>query len=376
MVRITKFLLAALIATAPIGGVYAIPSDDSIAPMLEDVLPAVVNISVHGTTEMQPHPLMEDPFFRRFFGEGQMPGEQEFQAAGSGVIIDADEGLIVTSAHVLEGADRVMVTLSTGQRMEAALVGLDADSDVAVIRVSPDPDVTLHSLPLADSTELRVGDFVAAVGNPFGLNQTVSTGIVSAMGRSGLGIQGYEDFIQTDASINPGHSGGALVNMDGELVGINSAILAPMGGNIGIGFAVPVNMVEVVFEQLVEHGEVRRGELGVMAQDLTPEIAESMELDLTQGALIAQVRPGSPAAEAGLQDGDVVVEVNGVAIGGASDLRNQIGLLEIGDEVEITFERDGERITEAAVLAQAPVEGEPPAAVAEDEDKAPPQAQR
>lgn len=370
MVRIRKLLFASLVSALLIGGAHAAPSNDTIAPMLEDVLPGVVNISVHGTAEMQPHPLMEDPFFRRFFGEGEMPEEQEFQAAGSGVIVDADEGLIVTSAHVLEGADRVMVTTSTGERMEAALVGRDTETDIAVIRVTPDADVTLHSLPLADFEELRVGDFVAAVGNPFGLNQTVSTGIISALGRSGLGIQGYEDFIQTDASINPGHSGGALVNMEGELIGINSAILAPMGGNIGIGFAVPVNMVEVVFAQLTEHGEVRRGELGVMVQDLTPELAESMELDMSSGALVAQVRSGSPAAEAGLEDGDVVVEVNGIEVKGAGELRNQIGLLEVGDQVEITFERNGERITETATLAQAVAEEEP--VLAEE----PPQAQR
>lgn len=315
----------------------------SIAPMLENVLPAVVNISVHGVAAMESHPLMNDPFFRRFFGEEGMPEQQEFQAAGSGVIVDPENGYIITSAHVLEQADKILVTLNSGEQLPAELVGSDPGTDIAVIRVEPQEGVQLQGLPWADASQLRVGDFVAAVGNPFGLNQTVTTGVISALGRTGLGVQGYEDFIQTDASINPGHSGGALVNMNGELIGINSAILSPGGGNIGIGFAIPVSMAEVVFQQLVEHGTVRRGQLGILAQDLNASLAKTLQTEAKQGAVIAEVEPGSPAAAAGLQAGDVVVAVNGAEITGAGELRTRIGMKELGEEVDITVDREGKR---------------------------------
>ncbi|RFA39584.1 trypsin-like peptidase domain-containing protein [Alkalilimnicola ehrlichii] len=281
---------------------------ESLAPMLEDVLPAVVNISVHGVVDIEPNPLLEDPFFRRFLGEGEerVPSEQEFHAAGSGVVVDAAEGLILTSAHVLQDADEVMVTLHSGEQLPASPVGSDLETDLAVIKIDPDPDTELYTLPWADPEELRVGDFVVAVGNPFGLNQTVTTGVVSAVGRTGLGVQGYEDFIQTDASINPGHSGGALVNMDGELIGINAAILSPSAGNIGIGFAIPVSTAAVILEQLVAYGEVRRGALGVLAQDLTPDLAEELQTEVTRGAVVAEVAPETPASSAGLETGDVI----------------------------------------------------------------------
>jgi len=318
----------------------------SLAPMLEETLPGVVNISTTGTVRIQQNPLFRDPFFRRFF---QMPPPQERQrqSLGSGVVIDADEGLVVTNAHVIDKADEIKVTLQDGREFRAEVVGSDPDSDVAVVRIDADG---LTEIPLGDSDALRVGDFVVAIGNPFGLNQTVTSGIVSALGRSGLGIEGYEDFIQTDASINPGNSGGALINLKGELVGINTAILAPSGGNVGIGFSIPINMVRQLTDQLVEHGRVRRGRLGVYIQDLTPELAQAFGIDATRGAVIAQVVPDSPAEQAGLREGDVVTAIDGEPVDGASALRNEVGLLRPGRTIRLTVLRDGEEMTVEAVI--------------------------
>ena len=232
----------------------------TLAPLLERVTPGVVNIAVRGHVAIQTIPLLEDPFFRRFFDLPEQPKEREFRAAGSGVIVDTQNGYIVTNNHVVENAEEITVTLRDGRRLKAKPVGTDPEADVAVIKVVPE---TLTALPLGDFEALKVGDFVIAVGNPFGLGQTVTSAVVSALGRSGLGIEGYEDFIQTDASINPGNSGGALVNLRGELIGINTAILGPSGGNVGIGFAIPINMARAIMDQLIRHGEVRRGQLGV-----------------------------------------------------------------------------------------------------------------
>jgi serine protease Do/serine protease DegQ len=256
------------------------------------------------------------------------------------VIVDAQRGLLLSNHHVIANADEITVTLAGGEQRKAAVVGSDSEADIAVLRIKPDG---LSAVVEGDSSTLRVGDFVVAIGNPFGLGQTVTSGIVSAIGRSGLGIAGYEDFIQTDASINPGNSGGALINLRGELVGINTAIVAPAGGNVGIGFAIPVNMARGLMEQIVETGSVRRGQLGIGIQDLTADIASGLGIDAREGALVTQVGPGSPAEKAGLQRADLVVALNGVAIRGAGDLKNRIGLLPVGTEVELEVLREGKR---------------------------------
>ncbi|MDR9436400.1 MAG: DegQ family serine endoprotease [Thiohalophilus sp.] len=319
----------------------------SLAPMLEKVTPAVVNIATTGRVRVQGNPLLDDPFFRRFFDMPEVPRERRTQSLGSGVIVDADKGYILTNNHVIEHADQIKVTLRDGNSYDAELIGTDPDSDVAVIKIDAD---NLTAAPLADSDSLRVGDFVVAIGNPFGLGQTVTSGIVSALDRSGLGIQGYEDFIQTDASINPGNSGGALVNLNGELVGINNAIFSRSGGNIGIGFAIPVNMARKIMAQLVEFGEVRRGRLGAQAQDLTPELGQAFGLEQGEGAVVTQVNDGSPADKAGLQAGDIVTAIDGKPIRDANTLRNSIGLLPIGSEVNMQVLREGKRLSLTATI--------------------------
>ena len=321
----------------------------SLAPMLQQVLPAVVNISSQGRVRVADNPLMQDPFFRRFFGVPEAPRERLTQSLGSGVIVDAKNGYILTNNHVVDKAEQITVTLKDGRSINATLVGKDPEADVAVIHIETDK---LTAVPVADSSRLRVGDFVVAIGNPFGLGQTVTSGIVSALGRTGLGIEGYEDFIQTDASINPGNSGGALVNLRGELIGINTAILAPGGGNVGIGFAIPVNMARQIMDQLVAHGEVRRGRLGVMVQELTPELAKAFDIKESQGAVIAKIVADSPAAKAGLKAGDVVTRINGKQIITSSELRNIVGLLQIGETVALDILRDGKPRTVKIVLAE------------------------
>ena len=325
------------------------PPGATIAPMLEKVLPAVVNISTRTRTKVMRHPLLDDPFFRRFF---EIPDardrERQKQSLGSGVIVDAAKGYILTNHHVIEGADEIMVTLRDQRQFTAELVGSDPEVDLALVRIKAGD---LVALPVADSDRVRVGDFVVAIGSPFGLGQTVTYGIVSALGRSGLGIEGYEDFIQTDASINPGNSGGPLVNMNGELVGVNTAIVGPSGGNIGIGFAIPGNMASIIMEHLSEHGEVRRGQLGVAVQDLTPELAQAFGLQQRGGAVVAQVTPGSAAEQAGLRSGDVIVSLDGRAVTGSSDLRNAIGLLRVGTRVKLAVVRKGKRMKLEAVIA-------------------------
>ena len=316
----------------------------SLAPMIEKTRPAVVNIATRGSVNIQNHPLLNDPLFKRFFkGFENMPQRKEVKSLGSGVIIDADAGYIVTNHHVIEGADEIAVTLHDGQQLEAKVVGSDPEADVAILKVEPD-DLALTHIPFADSSEIRVGDFAVAIGNPFGLGQTVTSGIISALGRTGLGIEGYEDFIQTDASINPGNSGGALVNLRGELIGINTAILASGGaGNVGIGFAIPINMVRELTDQLIEYGEVRRGMLGVIMQNLTPELAGAFGLDMHQGVVISQVIEDSAASKAGLQAGDVVSQINGTPVKSASAMRNMVGLMRVGAKMDIVVIRDGEK---------------------------------
>ncbi len=310
----------------------------TIAPLIKDVTPAVVNIAVKTKAPVEENPLFQDPFLRRFFDlPGQPQREQQTQSVGSGVIIDAKKGYILTNHHVINNAVEINVTLKDQRILKAKLVGGDPETDIALLQV---PAENLSQIPLGDSEKLEVGDFVVAVGNPFGLGQTVTMGIVSALGRSGLGIEGYEDFIQTDASINPGNSGGALVNMKGELIGINTAILGPAGGNIGIGFAVPIDMARAVTDHIVQYGEVRRGRIGVSVQDLTPDIALALKLDKTQGALVTRVEPGSPADKAGLKEGDVVTSISGRAVKSGADLRNRIGLLRVGDKAELSVSRD------------------------------------
>ncbi|PDT80207.1 DegQ family serine endoprotease [Sinorhizobium sp. BJ1] len=312
----------------------------SLADVLEEVTPAVVNIAVRARAPAETNPLYNDPFFRRYFSLPEQP--QQRLSAGSGVIVDADKGCILTNHHVVADAGEIAVTLKDRRRFTAELVGSDEATDIALLKIDADK---LTALSFGDSGALRVGDSVVAIGNPFGLGQTVTSGIVSALGRGGINVEGYEDFIQTDAPINPGNSGGALVTADGLLVGINTAIIAPTGGNVGIGFAVPIAMASAVMGQLVEHGEVRRGRIGISAQDLTPDLAEALSIEENSGAVVGSVEENSPAAQGGLQAGDVITAVNNRKIKSSADLRNRVGLAPIGSEVEIEYRRDRDRKT-------------------------------
>jgi len=328
---------AAAALPAAIGG-QELPS---LAPMLERVTPTVVNISSVTQIEEAVHPLLSDPFFRRFFALPRQKRERQSQSLGSGVIVDAEKGLVLTNHHVVDRADEIDVRLQDGRELKAKLVGSDPETDIAVLRI---PAQGLTAAAIGDSDKLRVGDFVVAIGSPFGLSHTVTSGIVSALGRTGLGIEGFESFIQTDASINPGNSGGPLVDLNGNLVGINTAILAPGGGNVGIGFAIPVAMVRSVVDQIIEHGEVRRGLFGVAVQDLTTELAQALGAGITRGAVVSGVEPGSAAESAGLRPGDVIVGVNGRPVLGASALRTHVGLMRVGTPVELELVRNGERV--------------------------------
>jgi serine protease Do/serine protease DegQ len=327
----------------------------SLAPMVKRVRPAVVNIATRGTVrERSPqNPLLEDPFFRRFFDIPEMgPRERQFQSAGSGVIFDAKNGYIVTNAHVVDNATEITITLLDGRDLTATVVGSDVPSDVAVLKVPPE---NLTQIDLGDSARIEQGDFVVAIGNPFGLQHTVTSGIVSGLGRSGINPDGYEDFIQTDASINPGNSGGALVNLRGELVGINSAILSRSGGNIGIGFAIPVNMARSIMDQLITYGSVKRGLLGVNIVTLTPDMSKALSLpENSQGVLVSQVTDESAAAKAGIRPGDVITAINGTAIKSNTELRNAIGLSRIGEKLDVALIRDRKPLHVGAVIVDIP----------------------
>ena len=324
----------------------------SVAGVVSRITPGVVGISVRGEVR-EVNPLAQDPLFRQFFGLRDQPIERETEAVGSGVIVDAQRGYVLTNSHVVDNATKIEVTTKDNRRFPATLIGRDPATDIALLQI---PAENLTAVPMGDSSRLQVGDFVLAVGNPFGVGQTVTSGIVSALGRMGLGIEDYEDFIQTDASINPGNSGGALVDLQGRLVGINTAILAPGGGNIGIGFAVPINMAREVMEQLTRYGQVRHGHIGVAIQDLTPELARALGTTHTEGALIARVEPGSAAQRAGLRSRDLVVAVDGAAIHKAAELKNRVGLAQIGDELELTVDRNGADRTLRVRIEQATAE--------------------
>ena len=316
----------------------------SLAPLLDEVTPAVVNIYSRTRVQVQMSPFADDPFFRRFFDFPSMPRERIQQSLGSGVIVDADRGIILTNNHVINNAEDIAITLQDGREFNGQLIGADRDTDLAVIQVDRQAlgdGLMLRELSLSDSTELRVGDFVVAVGNPFGLGQTVTSGIVSALGRSGLRGLEYQNFIQTDASINPGNSGGALINLRGELIGINTAIFTPSGGNVGIGFAVPASTASYVLAQLLEFGEVRRGSLGVEVQNIDDALRQALDIPGQSGVIVREVVEDGSLAKAGVRVGDVIMAIDGRAIHQQQALRNIEGLLPVDQPVEVTLWREG-----------------------------------
>ena len=355
--RASRWLAAVFVAV--LGGAFSLPGHaglppsvdgqpmPSLAPMLAHVTPAVVNISTKTRVAVR-DPYFNDPIFRQFFGLPSAPRERVEQSLGSGVIVDAAKGYIITNNHVVGGADDITVTLQDGRSFKGTLVGTDPATDVAVVKIKADH---LQALPLADSSKLRVGDFVVAVGEPFGLSETVTSGIVSALGRSGLGGSGYQNFIQTDASINPGNSGGALVNLRGELVGINSMIYSPSGASAGIGFAIPSDLIGEVMRQLIAHGKVNRGTLGLQTQDITPRIAHMLGLSDSHGVVVTNVARGSSADKAGLEVGDVITAVNGKPLHDSQQLHNTEGLEPVGSVVKMTIRRNGTDRHLSATLA-------------------------
>ena len=351
--RVISFLLISTMLSPVFASLPLVDSQGtalpSLAPMLKRTTPAVVNIATSSTVHIQSNPLFNDPFFRHFFEQPSQPRQRKTQSLGSGVVVDKNKGYIITNNHVIDKADEITVTLSNGETYKAKLIGTDPDSDVAVIQIKAE---NLSAIPLANSEQLQVGDFAVAIGNPFGLGQTVTSGIISALERSGLGIEGYENFIQTDASINPGNSGGALVNLRGELIGINTAIFSKSGGSQGIGFAIPTNMANDIMQQLVKYGEVRRGRLGAQAQDLTPKLAEAFNITFRRGAVVSYVEKDSPADRAGLKTGDIVTELNGKPVRNADALRNSMGLLRIGQSVKMKVFRDNKVISLNAKVAE------------------------
>ena len=354
MKKIYGIICAGVLTTLSATGFAALPSEiagepmPSLAPLVERVSPAVVNIRVSQTVSTGSS--FGDDLFRRFYGLPQVPrGSREVASAGSGVIVDAERGYILTNHHVVERAEKIQISLIDGDVLDAEVVGSDAATDIALIKVDADD---LVDMPIGNSEGVRAGDFVLAIGNPFGLGHTVTSGIVSALGRTGISANGYEDFIQTDASINPGNSGGALVNMRGELIGINSAIISRSGGNVGIGFAVPTEIAESIMRQILDFGEVRRGLLGVTIQAIDSEVAEALNASVDRGALITEVVPGSAAEKSGLKVDDIIVGVNDEKITNASELRNTIGLKGSGESVTIRYIRDGKERTVNAELGQ------------------------
>jgi serine protease Do len=348
----------------------------SLAPMLEKVMPSVVSINVEGSTAVKTPRMPQQ--FQQFFGDNSpfcqdgspfqgsplcqggggadngAPGnaqKQPFRALGSGVIINAEKGYVVTNNHVVDNATKIQVQLSDGRRYEAKIIGKDPQSDIALIQLQDAKKLT--AIKMADSDTLRVGDYTVAIGNPYGLGETVTSGIVSALGRSGLNVENYENFIQTDAAINRGNSGGALVNLNGELIGINTAILAPDGGNIGIGFAIPSSMVKNLTAQMVEFGQVKRGELGILGTELNSELAKAMKVDAQRGAFVSQVLPGSAAAKAGVKAGDVVVSLNGKPLSSFAALRAEVGSLPTGTKLQLGLLREGKSQSVTVELQQS-----------------------
>lgn len=334
---------------------------ESLSPIIKPIMKAVVNIAAQGEIVLpmvlnKPKSDQGDKENRDEDGGSPLPYGtlRQFASLGSGVIIDASKGYIITNSHVVDKAKTITVTLSDGRTFKGKLVGADAASDVAIIKITPDK---LTQMSLGDSSALQVGDYVIAIGSPFGLNQTVTSGIVSALQRASLGIegpQGLENFIQTDASINPGNSGGALINLQGKLIGINTAILSPSGaegGNVGIGFAIPINMAKVIATQLIEYGSVKRGLMGVIVQPLTPQLSAAFGVSTTEGAVITQVTPNSPASAAGLQAGDIIQELNEVKMHSAADVRNAVGLLRVGSKINLTLLRHGKLVSSTLMTA-------------------------
>lgn len=332
---------AALPSQVP--GQEAIPS---LAPMLEKVLPAVVSVQVEGTAR-QSQRIPEE--LKKYFGE-DAPGQQAqpFEGLGSGVIIDAAKGYILTNNHVISQADKISIQLNDGREFDAKLIGGDDQSDIALLQVQNPSNLT--QIAIADSDKLRVGDFAVAVGNPFGLGQTATSGIVSALGRSGLNLEGLENFIQTDASINRGNSGGALLNLNGELIGINTAILAPGGGSIGIGFAIPSNMAKTLSQQLIQFGEVKRGLLGIKGMEMSADIAKAFKLNVQRGAFVSEVLPNSGSAKAGVKSGDIIVSLNDKPLSSFAELRSRIATTEPGAKVKLGLIREGKPLTVEVTL--------------------------
>jgi Do/DeqQ family serine protease len=355
MITKTRVFLSSLLLVIGSASSAALPTEvggqpvTSLAPLVETTSAAVVNIRVSQTVTTRSQ--YGDEAFRRFFGIPDTPhgGQREVASAGSGVIVDAERGYILTNHHVVANADEIQISLIDGELLDAEIVGSDPATDIAVLRVEADG---LIDMPIGDSDEVRVGDFVIAIGNPFGLGHTVTSGIISALSRTGISRDGYEDFIQTDASINPGNSGGALVNMNGELVGINSAIISRSGGNVGIGFAVPAEIAKSIMRQILDFGEVRRGLLGVSIQTIDAEAAKALDASVDSGALVSSIEVGSAAEDAGLEVDDIIVEVNDKKVTGAADLRNTIGLMGSGEEVGIRYIRDGKTRSTQAILGQ------------------------
>jgi len=326
----------------------------SLPDLIEKTSPAVVRIAIRGTMESQQNPFFDDPFFERFFGQPQMPREREFGGGGSGVIIDGILGYIITNAHVIDRADEIKVFAKDGKEYDAEVLGSDKGTDLALIKITSDEK--LPEIKLGDSESVRVGDSVVAIGAPFGLSQTVTSGIISALGRPQMTADGFGEMIQTDAAINPGNSGGALINLEGKLIGIPSSIFTRGGGNIGIGFAIPVSTVKNITSQIIDFGSVKRGLLGVIISDLSEDVSEQLGLDIDKGALIQEVSPDSAAEDAGLEPGDVIIEVDGKLIESVNDLRNAIGLKRSGERVKISIIRNNREIIKNAKLGEIAVE--------------------
>lgn len=326
-----------------------VQSMPSLAPMLAKVLPAVVSVHVEGTQIVRRPMLPKE--FKYFFGPdipGGNGGMRQFEGLGSGVIINASKGYVITNNHVVNGADKIKVQLNDGREFNAKLVGHDEQTDLALLQLPTTKNLT--EVKIADSDALKVGDFAIAVGNPFGLGQTATSGIVSALGRSGLNLDGLENFIQTDASINRGNSGGALINLHGELIGINTAILAPGGGNIGIGFSIPSNIVKNLSQQLIEYGKVKRGQLGIKGTELTADIANAFNIDAQRGAFVSEVLPNSAAAKAGIKAGDIIVSVEGKPIQSFAELRVKVGTTAPGRTFKLGLLRNGQQKNVSVIL--------------------------